>query len=409
MHRNLSVQLRPSMRLGDTGDDVRLLQEYLRRFGFRVVSPDGVFDDDTRSALEHFQLRHGLDPTGELDTATHPLVGTPRCGNVDVDRYAIDGRKWDRFRLTYAFQEFGNVLTPPDIRAAIIQAMALWSAETPLRFTEIALGNNPDIVIRFVRRSHGDGYDFDGRGNVLAHAFYPPPNGGTIAGDAHFDDEEQWFVNSGGPGTDLVTVAAHEFGHSLGLGHSSERAALMFAYYLGPHRFLDTDDRNGIRALYPDPWVRELDNVQSFQLEWTRIGALVAADGGTLFVKEGELAALWVRELDNVQSFQLEGSRIGVLTPESNGTLHVKEGDLHARWVRELDNVQSFQLEGSRIGVLTHGGQLFVKQGSLGAAWATELGLGEVERLGIQSFKLRGTRIAIHTKDGQLFMRDLLA
>jgi len=64
----------------------------------------------------------------------------------------------------------------------------MWSDVSALTFSETT--GTPDIEIRFVRRSHGDGYPFDGPGSVLAHAFYPSSS--LRGGDAHFDEDETW-------------------------------------------------------------------------------------------------------------------------------------------------------------------------------------------------------------------------
>lgn len=53
-------------------------------------------------------------------------------------------------------------------------------------------------------------------------------------------------------GTSLFAVAAHEFGHSLGLAHSSVRGALMYPWYQGisQNYELPEDDKNGIQQMY---------------------------------------------------------------------------------------------------------------------------------------------------------------
>ncbi|WP_259300231.1 matrixin family metalloprotease [Bacillus clarus] len=179
----------------------------------------------------------------------------PRCGFPDLleesANFAAQGNKWNKSDLTYKFVKFTSDLSEDEVRTAIATAFSLLGAVTPLTFTE-ATTNQADILISFVTGEHGDNNPFDGTGNGLAHAYFPPPNSGDLAGegDAHFDDSEAWSVNLSSSGIDLVTVAAHEFGHSLGLSHSNVQGALMFPSYSGPHRSLHQDDKVGIQSIY---------------------------------------------------------------------------------------------------------------------------------------------------------------
>lgn len=128
----------------------------------------------------------------------------------------------------------------------------MWAKVVPLTFTETA-DDNADIKIKFTSGYHGDGYPFDGKSGTLAHAFYPHNNKG-LSGDAHFDEDETFTIRTNS-GVNLLWVAVHEFGHSLGLSHSQTNDAIMYPFYRAyvPDMKLHTDDINGIQQLYGKP------------------------------------------------------------------------------------------------------------------------------------------------------------
>jgi len=185
----------------------------------------------------------------------------PFKNSNSLSDFVVQGNKWNKNSLTYYYKNGTNDIIGNIEKEAIRQAFNMWSEVTPLIFTETS---NPDadIIIAFEEGNHGDGNPFDNVGGVLAHAFFPPPNSGSLAGDMHFDDSETWTVSlrsSSSNPTDIITVAAHEIGHSLGLRHSDVPGALMYPYYNGSHRFLEGDDIEGIQSIYGHPNILNLE------------------------------------------------------------------------------------------------------------------------------------------------------
>ncbi|XP_072515665.1 matrix metallopeptidase 30 [Salminus brasiliensis] len=197
--------------------------------------------------IAEMQKFFGLSVTGTLDQATMQAMKKPRCGISDVARFSTFGSKWPRTQLTYRIENYTPDMPQAEVDSSIARALQVWANVTPLKFSRINSGV-ADIMISFRKRSHGDNNVFDGPGGTLAHAFAP---GAGIGGDAHFDDDENFTTFS--PRVVLFLVAAHEFGHSLGLSHSRVPGALMFPTYsfTDPNKFvLPRDDVNGIQSLY---------------------------------------------------------------------------------------------------------------------------------------------------------------
>jgi hypothetical protein len=170
-----------------------------------------------------------------------------------VGEYVLQGSGWDgaglnAINLSYKFVNSTPDLTQAQQRTEMRKAMDTWSKYAQITWTETSIsGLNRSFDISFASGDHGDSAPFDGPSGVLAHCYYPnPPNSEPVAGDAHFDEAETWRVGSN---IDLYSVALHEFGHGLGLNHSDDTNAVMYAFYQIVTD-LRADDINGIRALY---------------------------------------------------------------------------------------------------------------------------------------------------------------
>ena len=60
---------------GDRGSEIKTLQNKLRRAGYLDGEADGIYGNDTESAVRALQEEHGLSVTGNVDDATWKLLG----------------------------------------------------------------------------------------------------------------------------------------------------------------------------------------------------------------------------------------------------------------------------------------------------------------------------------------------
>nr|CCC86590.3 mmp protein [Schmidtea mediterranea] len=267
---------------------------YLNKYGYLQLprldylnSPEYerslIMDGNYSSAIKKFQKTFNLPQTGFLNTKIAKMLVAKRCGNPDygsnpigfnvnirtsnrakrilkrVKRYYIDNpqMKWLKKDLTWKIKSYPSKgLNRPQVRAIMTRAFNLWAKHVDINYTEeTGYYNDADIIIEFGSKEHGDSIPFDGPNYVLAHAFYPigsssPPY--SRSGDAHFDDDEFW-VEQGRDGRNLLAVAVHELGHSMGLGHSASETAIMYPFYVNPTEGnikLDIDDINGMQSIY---------------------------------------------------------------------------------------------------------------------------------------------------------------
>jgi len=118
--------------------------------------------------------------------------------------------------------------------------------------------DNPVNVVEFEESSWSPSYGDVNYTIAITYPVYYTSTCEIVDSDQVFNGVGFNFTTSSSPGyndTDLQSIAAHENGHWLGLGHTSVSAATMYATYSGGigSRSLHTDDEEGLCTLYPGP------------------------------------------------------------------------------------------------------------------------------------------------------------
>jgi len=131
-------------------------------------------------------------------------------GNAAIGWNAPDTRK--PLKLTY------YIGMSPERAAQVESALKHWGMCIVM---ELERKPYDQAQLRFVFNT------IDGPGRVLARAYYPRSGAGW-AGLVEFDNAEVWTDS------DFYSVALHEIGHSLGLGHNyTNRESIMYWVFVG--------------------------------------------------------------------------------------------------------------------------------------------------------------------------------
>jgi hypothetical protein len=237
--------------------------------------------------------------------------GDYRIANPDADLtilgeigalYVPTGQTWDDTDIPVPFRINPNTGDVPGDgeRTAVQNALATWTNASCSYFAYSYQGScsatsQAQDGVNCVSWSPSSG------GGALAKSFWWFQGSRIIESDIVFYDSYSWSTNPGVGQYDVESVALHELGHSLGLGHSSYSSAVMWYSILAgvERRSLHFDDRDGVCALYPGPIPDPP-------------GGLVARS-----VPPTQIDLSWTDNSDNEDGFKIERSTDGFTWPDS--------------------------------------------------------------------------------------------
>lgn len=229
-----------------SGGEAALAVNYLDAFGYlgrELAGWDDITLGDIINAVRTFQDFFGLKKTGYLDPHTVRSMEKYRCGCPDLVQESTEAGveymrikqfaevnlpRWKKKSIKYAVEQYVSGLSKSEQDDIFDKAFEAWEKVCGISVVAAGAGQTADILIG---TGQGRRSNFDGPGGTLAWAYLPQGDDRQLV--MKFDIDEAWQGVGGASarGVLMLNVAAHEFGHLLGLDHSRVQTALMAPYY----------------------------------------------------------------------------------------------------------------------------------------------------------------------------------
>jgi Matrixin len=169
--------------------------------------------------------------------------------------YTTEGAKWSNTPVPYVVNADNLDLAQAAATAAVRAGADVWANQTIAAFSFFYNGSST-LTANTMDGTNLVLFRNAPNGNAIATTYYWYNSTGFVDADIVFwDGGFQFFAGTTGcsSGFYIEDIAAHEFGHALGLGHTSVQSATMFpsvSFCNQSNRTLDPDDIDGILSLY---------------------------------------------------------------------------------------------------------------------------------------------------------------
>ncbi|KAI0989515.1 hypothetical protein GJ496_002531 [Pomphorhynchus laevis] len=357
----------------------------------------------SNEAIKFFKIIHNVSSHDNGGS----IIDKPRCGNPDFkfgndfrdhrrsnpslirrkyirsisvsDRLSSRLRYWNKSELVWDVKGFSimQTMSKHQIEEQISKAVKDWTPHLPFRMRRAFAGETADIQISFEYRDHGDGYEFDGPGGVVGHAFAPLDGRVHIDADELFTDQYEHDLGQ----FNLRFVVAHEIGHAIGLSHSTIRGSIMFPFYsqLSSNYEISIDDQNAIRALYgirPEISDRKLTGSKPWCT--SMMDAAATGAGNVLYIFEYNIVFIFKFKVRRairtpIQTLfpSLENNIMAAVFSESSGYLYFFKGwhiwkYIGTRLLKDYPRIVEGELAPfNPHGAIYHRGKIYLLKGNI--------------------------------------------